>query len=61
MEALVSACLSLEVTEVTVDGEVLQQIFLDESLGLHFWCSVGITSQGEGLGSWNFGHIVDYY
>jgi hypothetical protein len=61
MEELVSACLSLEVTEVTVDGEVLQQIFLDESLGLHLWCSVGITSQGGGVGPYNFGHIVDFY
>jgi hypothetical protein len=59
MKELVSACLSLELTKDTVDWEVLQQVFLDESLGLHFWCPVGITRRGEGLGPWNFGHIVD--
>lgn len=60
MEELVSACLSLELTKVTVDGEVRQQVFLDERLGLHFWCFVRITRQGGGLGPLNFGHIADY-
>jgi hypothetical protein len=43
MEELANACLSLELTKVVVDGEMFQEIFLDESLWLHSRFGIGIN------------------
>ena len=56
--SLGGACLSLELTKLAVDREVLQEVFLDKSLGPQSWCGVGINRLGRGFDAWDCFHGV---
>ncbi len=45
--------------KLAVDKEVLQEIFLDKSLGPQSWCGVGINRLGRGFDACNCCHDAD--